>query len=60
VLIKAKPPENWWVKIGDFGSSTLKGTLGFMPPELHGFVDQADCFDEDTQAGARAAVLEFR
>lgn len=44
--MKSKPPENekWWVKIGDFGiskraennngPSTVKGTLGFMAPEL--------------------------
>jgi serine/threonine protein kinase len=46
ILIKSKPPENekWWVKIGDFGiskratdehdPSTIKGTFGFMSPEL--------------------------
>ncbi|ERF69764.1 hypothetical protein EPUS_07590 [Endocarpon pusillum Z07020] len=50
ILIKSTPPEQWWVKIGDFGiskraedgvavSSTLKGTLGFMAPELHGFAE---------------------
>lgn len=44
--MKSKPPddEKWWVKIGDFGitkraedgngPSTIKGTFGFMAPEL--------------------------
>ncbi|OCK79105.1 WD40 repeat-like protein [Lepidopterella palustris CBS 459.81] len=46
ILLKSQPPERWWVKIGDFGiskriedslgmPSTVKGTLGFMAPELH-------------------------
>lgn len=47
-MIKSCPPEDWWVKIGDFGiskriadrnnpSTTLKGTSGFIAPELYGF-----------------------
>ncbi|XHG02604.1 hypothetical protein AWENTII_005949 [Aspergillus wentii] len=49
VLLKSKPPGIWWVKIGDFGvskraaagtaPSTLKGTLGFLAPELHGYIE---------------------
>jgi serine/threonine protein kinase len=46
---KIKASRDWWVKIGDFGiskraddglaaSSTLRGTLGFLAPELHGFI----------------------
>ncbi|KAI0482660.1 kinase-like domain-containing protein [Xylariaceae sp. FL0804] len=49
VLIKSMPPaENWWVKICDLGLSkriedvvgsttTVKGTPGFLAPELYGF-----------------------
>ncbi|OCL14751.1 kinase-like protein, partial [Glonium stellatum] len=47
ILIKSKPPKSWRVKIGDFGISkrtsdglglsTLKGTVGFIAPELYGF-----------------------
>lgn len=50
ILIKAKPPQPWWVKIGDFGISrradeefsattALHGTLGFIAPELYGLVN---------------------
>lgn len=61
ILIKDKPPEPWWVKIGDFGiskrvedgiaaQSTLKGTLDFMAPELLGFIiPQAKPSSEDSQ-----------
>ncbi|KAF2489067.1 kinase-like protein [Lophium mytilinum] len=49
ILIKSKPPQPWWVKIGDFGISrradtefsattAIQGTLGFLAPELHGLV----------------------
>ncbi|OCK96271.1 kinase-like protein [Cenococcum geophilum 1.58] len=45
ILVVSKAPDKWWVKISDFGiskredeglnmSSTLKGTLGFLAPEL--------------------------
>lgn len=48
ILIKSKPPTNeWWIKLCDFGLSkrqesvigatTVKGTLGFMPPETIGY-----------------------
>ncbi|KAI9687134.1 MAG: hypothetical protein M1822_002545 [Bathelium mastoideum] len=50
ILIKSRPPEEkWWVKLADFGiskraedgngPSTIKGTRGFMAPELQGFGD---------------------
>lgn len=46
--MRSKPPDPWWVKLSDFGiskraadnlaaSSTLKGTLRYMAPELLGF-----------------------
>ena len=64
----AKPPDNWWVKIGDFGiskrtasnmqaASSLKGTLGFVPPELHGFVDKSDLYLDDAQIATSAADI---
>ncbi|OCL04087.1 kinase-like protein [Glonium stellatum] len=44
ILVVQKPPDEWWVKISDFGISkrgndglsfsTLKGTLGFIAPEM--------------------------
>ncbi|KAM0430447.1 hypothetical protein ACHAPT_005794 [Fusarium lateritium] len=48
ILIKSKPPGDWWVKICDFGLSkraegiissttTVRGTPEFMPPEALGF-----------------------
>ncbi|KAM5343262.1 hypothetical protein ACJ41O_014228 [Fusarium nematophilum] len=48
ILIKSKPPDDWWIKVCDFGLSkrtediasmatTVKGTPDFMPPELLGF-----------------------
>ncbi|KAF4464896.1 WD40 repeat [Fusarium albosuccineum] len=47
ILIKSKPPSEWWVKICDFGLSkraegftattTVRGTPEFMPPEILGF-----------------------
>jgi serine/threonine protein kinase len=46
-LIKCKPPDNWWVKVGDLGlskraesdmaSTTIRGTENFMAPEVRGF-----------------------
>jgi serine/threonine protein kinase len=48
ILIKALPPEVWWVKLADFGlskrmeeqstPSNLIGTWGFVEPEFHGLV----------------------
>ncbi|KAM7195481.1 Protein kinase-like domain containing protein [Rhypophila sp. PSN 637] len=47
ILIKSKPPQDWWVKLCDFGlskrqegmdeASTVRGTPSFMPPETLGF-----------------------
>jgi len=59
ILLKAKPPDNWWVKIGDFGiskrveeddpgdSMTLKGTMGFLAPELLGFTKRINDYAPD-------------
>ncbi|KAN0067515.1 WD40-repeat-containing domain protein [Elaphomyces granulatus] len=52
ILLKSCPPNDWWVKIADFGiskriddglgkmSTTFKGTLGYIAPELHGFTEK--------------------
>jgi serine/threonine protein kinase len=51
--VRSKPPDPWWVKLSDFGiskraadnlaaSSTLKGTLRYMAPELLGFVESGE------------------
>lgn len=46
MLIKSAPPQEWWVKLCDLGlskraeviagSTTVRGTPGFMPPEILG------------------------
>lgn len=47
-ILIARPGPNWWVKIGDFGTSkrlledstrTLVGTPGYLAPELMGLFD---------------------
>ncbi|KAJ5366512.1 Tetratricopeptide-like helical [Penicillium brevicompactum] len=51
ILIKRHPPGNWLIKLADFGLSkrdegshgnslTLKGTPGYMAPELWGVIDR--------------------
>ncbi|KAJ5590038.1 hypothetical protein N7450_004010 [Penicillium hetheringtonii] len=58
ILIKSHPPQEWWVKIGDFGiskrmeenpetSTTLRGTTGFIAPELYGFVNPGSPYSTD-------------
>ncbi|ROW10357.1 hypothetical protein VMCG_02006 [Cytospora schulzeri] len=46
IFIKRAPPEHWWVKLGDLGlskraeaivgSTSVRGTPGFMAPEILG------------------------
>lgn len=61
ILLKSCPPDEWWVKIADFGiskriedeiglSSTLKGTLGYIAPELHGFIKRGSPYAPDIWA----------
>ncbi|OKL64436.1 hypothetical protein UA08_00881 [Talaromyces atroroseus] len=51
ILLKSCPPDDWWVKIADFGiskrteeglglSTTVKGTLGYIAPEVYGFTER--------------------
>jgi serine/threonine protein kinase len=57
ILIKSTPPEVW-VKLGDFGlskrvedglgiSATLKGTMGFIAPELYGLTPRTTDYATD-------------
>ncbi|KAF9884426.1 hypothetical protein FE257_001757 [Aspergillus nanangensis] len=61
ILLKSCPPDEWWLKIADFGiskrieedrgrSSTLKGTLGYIAPELHGFCKRGSPYAADIWA----------
>ncbi len=63
--MKSKPPDHWWVKLSDFGiskraadnltsSSTMKGTLRYMAPELLGFVEPGE---ESIMRNAQAADM---
>ncbi|KAH7176962.1 kinase-like domain-containing protein [Dactylonectria macrodidyma] len=46
ILIKKQPPDPWWIKLCDLGlskriedtaSTAIRGTPGFMPPEILGY-----------------------
>ena len=63
--MRSKTPDPWWVKLSDFGiskraadnlgaSSTVKGTLRYMAPELLGFVESAE---ESDSRNAQAADM---
>jgi serine/threonine protein kinase len=63
--VKSKSPAPWWVKLSDFGiskraadnlaaSSTVKGTLRYMAPEVLGFVESAE---ESDSRNAQAADM---
>ncbi|CAI7615037.1 unnamed protein product [Penicillium pancosmium] len=58
ILIKSHPPQEWWIKIADFGiskrmeeapetSTTLRGTAGFIAPELYGFINAGSLYAPD-------------
>lgn len=60
ILLRSQPPDIW-IKIGDFGLSkrvedelgltnTLKGTMGFIAPELHGFTSRTTDYAPDMWA----------
>ena len=60
ILLKSCPPNDWWVKIADFGiskriedglgMSTLKGTPGYIAPELYGFTEEGSPYAVDIWA----------
>ncbi|KAL3447146.1 kinase-like domain-containing protein [Aspergillus insuetus] len=61
ILIESCPPNNWWVKLADFGISkrigdgqdmptTTKGTPGYMAPELQGLIKRGEPYPIDIWA----------
>ncbi|KAJ5394929.1 uncharacterized protein N7487_009232 [Penicillium crustosum] len=61
ILLRSCPPNDWWVKIADFGiskrieyglgkSTTMKGTFGYIAPELFGFTAQGTPYAVDIWA----------
>ncbi|KAJ0424924.1 kinase-like domain-containing protein [Aspergillus carlsbadensis] len=61
ILLKQVPPNDWWVKIADFGISKriedgiglptmTKGTPGYMAPELLGFIPRGTPYAVDIWA----------
>ncbi|KAJ5243640.1 hypothetical protein N7489_003736 [Penicillium chrysogenum] len=61
ILIKAHPPDKWWIKLADFGitkrieeshgqSTTIKGTPRYFAPEIWGFVERGSAYAIDIWA----------
>jgi serine/threonine protein kinase len=61
ILIQSHPPDEWWIKISDFGiskrieeapgaSTTLRGTSGYIAPELYGLIERGNPFASDIWA----------
>ncbi|KAL4799959.1 kinase-like domain-containing protein [Aspergillus venezuelensis] len=61
ILIHSQPPDHWRIKLADFGLSkrveetldiktSAKGTLGYMAPELLGFIDRGPSYAIDIWA----------
>ncbi|KAJ5425069.1 hypothetical protein N7465_000139 [Penicillium sp. CMV-2018d] len=61
ILLRSCPPNDWWVKIADFGiskriedglgkSTTMKGTFGYIAPELFGFTPKGTPYAVDIWA----------
>ncbi|KAJ5926171.1 hypothetical protein N7516_007944 [Penicillium verrucosum] len=61
ILLRSCPPNDWWVKIADFGiskrvedslgkSTTIKGTFGYIAPELFGFTPKGTPYAVDIWA----------
>ncbi|KAJ5278432.1 hypothetical protein N7524_004585 [Penicillium chrysogenum] len=68
ILLRSCPPDDWWVKIADFGitkriedrlakSTTLKGTPGYIAPELYEFTQGGTAYALDIWA---AGEVMFR
>ncbi|KAF2463303.1 kinase-like protein [Lindgomyces ingoldianus] len=64
ILIRSMPPDNWWIKLCDFGisknladdftKSTVKGTLAYMAPEL---LEKVDSVKERNSRNNQAADM---
>ncbi|KAJ5958090.1 Tetratricopeptide-like helical [Penicillium vulpinum] len=61
ILIQSHPPDEWWIKISDFGiskrieeapgaSTTLRGTSSYIAPELYGLINRGTPFASDIWA----------
>ncbi|CEO59898.1 hypothetical protein PMG11_04548 [Penicillium brasilianum] len=61
ILIKSHPPDEWWIKLADFGitkridegrgqSSTMKGTPRYFAPEIWEFVPRGSAYATDIWA----------
>lgn len=70
ILIRSKPPDEWWINLTDFGiskragpeqsSTAIRGTRGFMAPELQGFGEPpASSADLDLKAADMWALGEI-
>jgi WD40 repeat protein len=66
ILIKSHPPEEWWIKLSDFGISkrveespvlslTLQGTPGYIAPELWGLSTRGSPYSTDIWAAGEIA-----
>ncbi|KAJ5521021.1 hypothetical protein N7463_001474 [Penicillium fimorum] len=61
ILLRSCPPDDWWVKIADFGiskriedgleqSTTMKGTKGYIAPELYKLTQSGTPYAADVWA----------
>ncbi|KAJ5817346.1 hypothetical protein N7447_009579 [Penicillium robsamsonii] len=61
ILLRSCPPDDWWVKIADFGiskciedgleqSTTMNGTMGYIAPELHKLTERGTPYAADIWA----------
>ncbi|KAJ5692033.1 Tetratricopeptide-like helical [Penicillium macrosclerotiorum] len=61
ILIRSHPPDEWWIKLADFGItkrieedhgqvSTVKGTPKYCAPEIWGFIERGTAYALDMWA----------
>ncbi|KAJ5371668.1 hypothetical protein N7517_003674 [Penicillium concentricum] len=61
ILLRSCPPDDWWVKIADFGiskrieddigkSTTMKGTKGYIAPEVYKLIESGTPYAVDIWA----------